>query len=163
MAKMKTDNSTRSTATGAGAAVPEASDKPAKKGPDKGGYYWGTGRRKSSVARVRIKPGGGKLLVNKKEIGEYFRREQDKKAIMAPLKAVDAEKSFDIFVNVRGGGTSGQAGAVLLGIARALKNYNEDYIQMLRDSGYLTRDSRMVERKKPGQRGARRKFQFSKR
>ena len=163
MAKMKTDSPATNAVAETVAAAPKTETKPAKKGPDKGGYYWGTGRRKSSVARVRIKPGGGKLLVNKKEIGEYFRREQDKKAIMAPLKAVDAEKSFDIFVNVRGGGTSGQAGAVLLGIARALKNYNEDYIQMLRDSGYLTRDSRMVERKKPGQRGARRRFQFSKR
>ena len=83
--------------------------------------------------------------------------------ILAPLAAVEAEKSFDVFVNVRGGGTSGQAGATLLGIARALKNYDENYIQPLRDGGHLTRDSRMVERKKPGQRGARRKFQFSKR
>ncbi len=137
--------------------------KPAKNEPDKGGYYWGTGRRKSSVARVRIKPGGGKLLINKKELADYFTREQDRKAIMAPLKAVEAEKSFDIFVNVRGGGSTGQSGATLLGIARALKNYDENYAQPLRDGGHLTRDSRMVERKKPGQPGARKKFQFSKR
>jgi len=82
---------------------------------------------------------------------------------LAPLKAVECEKSFDVFVNVRGGGTTGQSGATRLGIARALKNYDENYIQPLRDGGYLTRDSRMVERKKYGQRGARRKFQFSKR
>ncbi len=129
----------------------------------KGGYWWGTGRRKSSVARVRIKPGGGKLLVNKKELKDYFVREQDRKAVLAPLVTVDAQKSFDIFINVKGGGTTGQAGASLLGIARALKKYDENYLQALRDGGHLTRDPRMVERKKPGQRGARRKFQFSKR
>ncbi len=129
----------------------------------KGGYWWGTGRRKSSVARVRIKPGDGKLIVNKKELKDYFVREQDRKAVLAPLTAVDAEKTFDVFINVKGGGTTGQAGASLLGIARALKKYDENYLQALRDGGHLTRDPRMVERKKPGQRGARRKFQFSKR
>ncbi len=132
-------------------------------GEPKGGYWWGTGRRKSSVARVRIKPGGGKLLVNKKELKDYFVREQDRKAVLAPLVTVDAQKSFDVFINVKGGGTTGQAGASLLGIARALKKYDENYIQALRDGGHLTRDPRMVERKKPGQRGARRRFQFSKR
>ena len=129
----------------------------------KGGYWWGTGRRKRSVARVRIRPGNGKLLINKRTLEDYFTREQDRKSVMAPLKTVDGEKSFDVFINVRGGGTSGQAGASLLGIARALKNYDEGYIQPLRDGGHLTRDGRMVERKKPGQRGARRRFQFSKR
>lgn len=129
----------------------------------KGSYWWGTGRRKSSVARVRIKPGNGKFLVNKRELKDYFVREQDRKAVLAPLAAVDAENLFDIFINVKGGGTTGQAGASLLGIARALKKYDENYIQALRDGGHLTRDPRMVERKKPGQRGARRRFQFSKR
>ncbi len=129
----------------------------------KGGYWWGTGRRNSSVARVRIKPGDGKLVVNKKDIKDYFVREQDRKAVLAPLVTVDAQKSFDVFINVKGGGTTGQAGASLLGIARALKKYDENYIQALRDGGHLTRDPRMVERKKPGQRGARRRFQFSKR
>jgi len=136
---------------------------PTVTGSMKGGYYWGTGRRKSSVARVRIRPGDGKLLINKRELADYFRREQDRLAVKAPLKAVQAERSFDVFVNVGGGGTTGQSGAVSLGIARALKNYSEDYIQTLRDSGHLTRDSRMVERKKYGQSGARRRFQFSKR
>ncbi len=163
MAETKIDNPTVNPTAGAAAEVPEPSAKPARKGPDKGGFYWGTGRRKSSVARVRIKPGDGKLLINKRELKDYFTREQDRKAVLAPLAAVDAKKSFDVFVNVRGGGTTGQAGATLLGIARALKNYDENYIQALRDSGHLTRDSRMVERKKPGQRGARRRFQFSKR
>lgn len=129
----------------------------------KGGYWWGTGRRKSSVARVRIKPGSGKLLVNKKELKEYFVREQDRKAVMAPLYSVGASKSFDVFINVKGGGTTGQAGASLLGIARALRKYDQSFVQALRDGGHLTRDPRMVERKKPGQRGARRRFQFSKR
>ncbi|MHC4169112.1 MAG: 30S ribosomal protein S9 [Planctomycetota bacterium] len=129
----------------------------------KGGYWWGTGRRKSSVARVRIKPGSGKLVVNKKDLDDYFKRSQDQNAVMAPLKAVQAEKLFDVFINVKGGGTTGQSGASLLGIARALKKYDESYLQALRDGGHLTRDPRMVERKKPGQRGARRRFQFSKR
>ena len=134
-----------------------------KKNLDKGGFFWGTGRRKSSVARVRIKPGNGKLIVNKKEIDDYFSREQDRKSVTAPLKAVESEKTFDVFINVQGGGTTGQAGASMLGIARALRAYNENFVQPLRDGGYLTRDSRMVERKKPGQRKARKAFQFSKR
>jgi small subunit ribosomal protein S9 len=132
-------------------------------GSPKSGYWWGTGRRKSSVARVRIKPGSGKFVVNKKELDDYFKREQDRSSIMAPLMAVKAEKLFDVFINVKGGGTTGQSGASLLGIARALKKYDDSYLPMLRDSGHLTRDPRMVERKKPGQSGARRRFQFSKR
>lgn len=146
------------------ASEPTEAAKPVKKKPiDKGGFCWGLGRRKSSVARVRIKPGSGKLIVNKKELNDYFARIQDRNSVLAPLKAVNCEKTFDVFINVRGGGTTGQSGASLLGIARALKNYNEIYLQSLRDGGYLTRDSRMVERKKPGQKGARKKFQFSKR
>jgi small subunit ribosomal protein S9 len=146
----------------AAAAAPKPQHKLAKK-PDKGGYCWGLGRRKSSVARVRIKPGDGKLLINKRKLSDYFTREQDKESVLAPLKAVECEKAFDVFVNVRGGGTTGQSGATRLGIARALKNYDENYLPALRDGGYLTRDSRMVERKKPGQSGARKRYQFSKR
>jgi len=131
--------------------------------PDKGGFIWGLGRRKSSVARVRIKPGEGKLLINGKEVNDYFTQVKDRNDVAAPLKAVNAEKSFDIFVNVNGGGTTGQSGAIKLGIARALLNYDETMIVNLRDGGYLTRDARMVERKKPGQPGARKSFQFSKR
>ena len=159
----KTKKPTVSIGLKAAAEKPQPSTEPAKKGPDKGGYYWGTGRRKSSVARVRIKSGDGKLLINKKELSDYFRREQDRQAVIAPLLAVEGLKSFNVFVNVKGGGTSGQSGATRLGIARALRNYDENYLQPLRDGGHLTRDSRMVERKKPGQRGARRRFQFSKR
>lgn len=143
--------------------VAPARAQPAKKGPDKGGFYWGTGRRKCSVARVRIKPGDGKFVVNDKELDDYFRRDQDRLSVVGPLKAVQAEKQFDIFVNVNGGGTTGQAGASVLGIARALRNYDENYLPSLRDGGFLTRDPRMVERKKPGQKKARRRFQFSKR
>jgi small subunit ribosomal protein S9 len=146
----------------AAVAAPKPQRKPVKK-PDKGSYYWGLGRRKSSVARVRIKPGDGKLLINKRELNDYFSRAQDKEAVLAPLKTVEGEKAFDVFINVRGGGTTGQSGAARLGIARALKNYDENYLQPLRDGGHLTRDSRMVERKKPGQSGARKRFQFSKR
>jgi len=163
MAESKIDNPAVGLTVKTGEKSPQPSGKSGKKGPDKGGYHWGTGRRKSAVARVRIKPGEGKLLINKKELRDYFTREQDRKEVLAPLKAVEAEKSFDVFVNVKGGGTSGQSGATSLGIARALKKYDENYVQPLRDGGYLTRDSRMVERKKPGQAGARKKFQFSKR
>jgi small subunit ribosomal protein S9 len=126
-------------------------------------YYWGTGRRKSAIARVRIRLGEGKFSINKRELNDYFTQEQDRRAILAPLQAVEAEKTFDVFANVKGGGPSGQAGAVVLGIARALKKYDEKYLQALRGGGYLTRDPRMKERKKYGQRGARRRFQFSKR
>jgi small subunit ribosomal protein S9 len=161
MAETKIDNPDTQTTEQAPESKPKITSNPSSE--PKGGYWWGTGRRKSSVARVRIKPGSGKFVVNKKELDDYFKREQDRKAVMAPLKAVKAEKLFDIFINVKGGGTTGQSGASLLGIARALKKYDDSYVQMLRDSGHLTRDPRMVERKKPGQRGARRRFQFSKR
>lgn len=140
-----------------------APQKSKKSAPDKGGFIWGTGRRKNAVARTRVKPGSGLMQINKRKLDEYFTQAQDRNSVLAPLKATDTEKSLDIFVNVNGGGTSGQAGAVMLGIARALKNYDENFAQTLRDHGYLTRDSRMVERKKPGQKGARKKFQFSKR
>ena len=102
-------------------------------------------------------------MENKKELADYFARKQDQDAVIAPLKATNTEKSLDIFVNVNGGGISGQSGATMLGVARALKNYDPTLLQALRDGGYLTRDGRMVERKKPGQKGARKRFQFSKR
>lgn len=144
-------------------AIATAPAPQAAKGPDKAGYYWGTGRRKTSVARVRIKPGDGKLLINERKLEDYFKTDEDRKAVTGPLIATKTEKLFDIFVNVRGGGTTGQAGATVLGIARALRNYDPSIGQTLRDGGYLTRDPRMVERKKPGQSGARKRFQFSKR
>lgn len=130
---------------------------------DMGGFWWGTGRRKSSVARVRIKPGEGKLQINKKDLDNYFACVQDRNLVLAPLKDAGVEKSFDIFVNVGGGGTTGQSGAIRLGIARALVGYDPSFLSKLREGGHLTRDGRMVERKKPGLAGARRSFQFSKR
>jgi small subunit ribosomal protein S9 len=142
-------------------AAPAVTAKPAT--PDMGGFIWGTGRRKSSVARVRVKPGKGELKINDREVTEYFSQVQDRNAVAAPLKATDTLGSLDVFVNVKGGGTSGQARATMLGIARALKNYDPNLMKTLRDAGYLTRDSRMVERKKPGKPGARKSFQFSKR
>jgi small subunit ribosomal protein S9 len=129
----------------------------------KSGFWWGIGRRKTSVARVRIRPGKGELMVNQRKVNEYFKLEKDRNTVCAPLKTVKGTDGFDVFVNVEGGGITGQAGAVMLGIARALKNYNPAFLNELRDTGFLTRDSRAVERKKYGRSGARRRFQFSKR
>jgi len=126
-------------------------------------YFWGTGRRKSAVARVRMRPGSGMFQINKRECEEYFTRERDQAAVRAPLTATKSMGKYDIFVNVKGGGPTGQAGAVLLGIARALRRAEGEFEEVLREGGYLTRDSRMVERKKYGRRGARRGCQFSKR
>ena len=148
--------------TVAQAPEPVTAPKPAATGM-KGGYYWGTGRRKTAVARVRIRPGEGKFLINKREIDVYFPEDRDRNDVTAPLKATNTLSKFDVFANVKGGGPSGQAGAVLLGVARALRKADATLEHSLRDGGYLTRDSRMVERKKYGQRGARRRFQFSKR
>lgn len=127
------------------------------------GESLGTGRRKSSVARVRIKSGSGKMLINQKPLEEYFNCAQDQRAVIDTLNIVEAGDSLDISINVSGGGTTGQAGACRMGIARALVGYNEDFFGPLRDGGFLTRDSRMKERKKPGLHGARRGTQFSKR
>lgn len=132
-------------------------------GPPGKSYFWGTGRRKRAVARVRIRPGDGAFKINGREVDEYFRLDKDRQAVAKPLEATGAHRKVDIFVNLHGGGTTGQAGAVVLGIARALKTCNPDYEPMLREGRFLTRDARKVERKKYGQRGARRRFQFSKR
>lgn len=126
-------------------------------------YIWGLGRRKTSVARVRIRPGTGKFEVNDKEMDAYFNHERDRGLARQPLEVTDTAKSYDVFVNVAGGGYSGQTGAVVLGLARALVKVNPEFGPKLREAGLLTRDSREVERKKYGQAGARRRFQFSKR
>ncbi len=126
-------------------------------------YVWGTGRRKSSVARVRIRPGEGKFFINKCEVDHYFKLDKDRAAVRTPLQVTDTANAVDVFVNVGGGGTSGQAGAVLLGLARALAKANPACEPKLREHNLLSRDPRKVERKKYGQRGARRRFQFSKR
>ena len=126
--------------------------------------YIGTGKRKSSIARVSMySPGKGNIIINGKSINDYIPRESLITVIKEPLVAVDNESNYDINVNVNGGGLSGQAGAIRLGISRALISVNSDFRSSLKSKGLLTRDSRKVERKKPGQPGARRKFQFSKR
>lgn len=131
--------------------------------PDKAGYFWGTGRRKTSIARVRVRPGDGKYLVNGNEIDKHFTELRDRHNVVDPLKVTRTEGSIDVFVKVQGGGYTGQAGAVVLGLSRALKNYDTTLESMLREHGMLTRDPREVERKKYGQPGARKRFQFSKR
>ena len=123
----------------------------------------GTGRRKTSVARVRIRPGSGKVLINKRELEEYFPNEQDRKSLLGPLEASGKKGELDVIVRVHGGGNTGQAGAVRMGIARALVSFDTEIFPHMREGGFLTRDSRMKERKKPGLRGARRGTQFSKR
>ena len=128
-----------------------------------GNYYYGTGRRKSAVARVFLKQGSGKFTVNDAPVDEFFTRETGRMIVRQPLKLVNHETTFDIMVNVHGGGESGQAGAVRHGIAKALTNYEPDLRPALKKEGFLTRDSRVVERKKYGHRKARRSFQFSKR
>ena len=130
---------------------------------DKFGVAMGTGRRKTSVARVRIKDGSGKIEINGKELDDYFRVDRDRQMVTSPLKATETADSVDVWVKVEGGGTTGQTGAVLLGIARALQVRDESLHQALSDGHFLTRDDRMVERKKYGQAKARKSFQFSKR
>ena len=126
-------------------------------------YIWGTGRRKAAVARVRIRPGSGNFLVNKRKMDEYFPRLCDQESVLAPLHILGMLVSYDVWVNVNGGGATGQAGAVTLGLARALAKHIPEVEHDLRGKGLLTRDARMKERKKPGQPGARKRFQFSKR
>ena len=125
--------------------------------------YYGTGRRKSSIARVYLSPGKGKITVNGRSFDEYLCRGPLSMVVTQPLFALDSIKSYDIQAQVKGGGLTGQAGALRLGIARALIQINEDFRKELRAGGFLTRDSRRVERKKYGQPGARKRFQFSKR
>jgi len=122
-----------------------------------------TGRRKEAVARVRLIPGEGKMVVNDRPLDDYFKRETLKMIIEEPLHLTNTIGKFDIFARVKGGGLTGQAGAVRLGIARALVQYDESLRPILRQRGFLTRDPRMVERKKYGQPKARKRFQFSKR
>ncbi len=129
----------------------------------KGTVFAAVGRRKESVARVRLVPGSGNIIVNKKPILDYFKRETLKMIIEQPLEATETMGKFDIYANVDGGGLSGQAGAMRLGIARALLKFDEDLRPILKKNGFLTRDPRMKERKKYGLAGARKRFQFSKR
>ena len=125
--------------------------------------YNAVGRRKNAVARVYLRPGKGNVVINKREIENYFPLDWRRRVILSPFTVTDTAGSFDLVVNAKGGGPTGQAEAIRMGIARALVSYNEELRKPLRDAGFLTRDSRMVERKKPGQPKARKRFQFSKR
>ena len=126
-------------------------------------YWSATGRRKTSTASVRLRKGKGKIIVNNCDYNDYFGRDISKMVMKQPLELVDAVDKYDIYANVKGGGLSGQAGAIRLGIARILTQIDSDLRVDLKKAGMLTRDSREVERQKPGQPGARKKFQFSKR
>ncbi|HJQ79607.1 MAG TPA: 30S ribosomal protein S9 [Lacipirellulaceae bacterium] len=123
----------------------------------------GTGRRKTSVARVRIRAGSGKLTINERTLEDYFPIQQDRNAVVAPLEHAGVRNSVDVVIRVHGGGGTGQAGACMQGIARALMRYDSDLAEKLREKHFLTRDARMKERKKYGLHGARRGTQFSKR
>jgi small subunit ribosomal protein S9 len=125
--------------------------------------YYATGKRKTSVARVWLKPGEGNITINKRSIDDYLKRETAKMVIRQPLELTENLGKYDIYVNVRGGGISGQAGAIKHGISRALLEVNPDYRPVLKKAGFLTRDSRIKERKKYGQPGARARYQYSKR
>ena len=125
--------------------------------------FYGTGRRKRSIARVYLTPGKGEIKVNGQLFKDYLCRDTLATIVMQPLVAVEGEKAYNININVNGGGLTGQAGAIRLGISRALLEVNNDYRTVLKAKGFLTRDARKVERKKPGQPGARKNFQFSKR
>jgi small subunit ribosomal protein S9 len=130
---------------------------------DKAGWIWGTGRRKSAVARVRLREGAGKIEINGRPVENFFTEPRHRSDVVAALEVTQMTQKVDVFINLTGGGYSGQAGAALLGIARALKKLNAEFDHVLRDNGFLTRDSREVERKKYGQKKARKRFQFSKR
>ncbi len=127
------------------------------------GRSYATGKRKDAVARVWIKPGKGKVTINRKDLDTYFVRPVLRMIILQPFKLFNVENQFDVIATVKGGGLSGQAGALRHGISKALQYYEPDYRPALKSSGFLTRDSRVVERKKYGKRKARRSFQFSKR
>ena len=171
-APKKTSKPRRKTKVAAKAeAVPAAKDKadkpsvaPGPSGaPPDGHWWWGTGRRKRAVARVRIRPGDGKFIINKRPYESYFTEERDRNDLMNVLNKTNTAGSLDVHVNLHGGGYMGQAGAIVLGLARALRKYDESLEPILRSNGLLSRDPRKVERKKYGQPGARRRFQFSKR
>ncbi|MBQ6467525.1 MAG: 30S ribosomal protein S9 [Clostridia bacterium] len=130
---------------------------------DSNPYFYGTGRRKSSVARVRVYAGTGKIIINEREIDDYFGLDTLKLIVRQPLTLTETEEKFDIICRVAGGGVTGQAGAIRHGIARALLQYDEELRPALKKAGFLTRDPRMKERKKYGLKGARRAPQFSKR
>jgi small subunit ribosomal protein S9 len=125
--------------------------------------YYGTGRRKSSTARVFLRPGTGNIQINKRSIEEFFGRETARMVVRQPLELTETLEKFDLYITVKGGGTTGQAGAIRHGITRALMEFDESFRSPLRAAGFVTRDARRVERKKVGLKKARKKTQFSKR
>ena len=159
----------KATAAKEAAAKEAAAQEPAPKEtapkgkPPDGHWWWGLGRRKSAVARVRIRPGEGKFVINKRPYDNYFNEERDRSDLLNVLRKTNTFRAVDVYVNVNGGGFTGQAGAIILGLGRALLRYDSTLEPILRDNGFLTRDPRKVERKKYGQPGARKRFQFSKR
>jgi small subunit ribosomal protein S9 len=161
MSQLKEEVIVKSTATAAKKVTePEAPKKPKL---DKHGRAYATGRRKDSVARIWIKPGKGKIVVNDSPFEEYFGRPTLRMILNQPFVAAGRTSSYDVMCTVKGGGLSGQAGAIRFGISRALVNFEPELRKVLKVGGFLTRDSREVERKKYGRRKARRSFQFSKR
>jgi len=147
-----------------GGAVADPAFQPTIRGKlDRFGVAMGTGRRKTSVARVRVKEGSGEFIVNGRPLEDFLRVERDRESVMIPLKVVGKVGQVDISVRVQGGGITGQTGAIVLGLARALQGMNPNWHHDLASTGLLTRDDRMVERKKYGFKKARRSFQFSKR
>ena len=129
----------------------------------KHGFWWGTGRRKTAIARVRVKPGDGTFLINGRPMEQFFTEPQHRADAEAALRVSQLQGKMEVHVKIEGGGITGQSGAVKLGLARAIKTYDPSLEAGLRDNGLLTRDAREVERKKYGRSGARRRFQFSKR
>ncbi|MEA3487611.1 MAG: 30S ribosomal protein S9 [Thermodesulfobacteriota bacterium] len=125
--------------------------------------YYATGKRKSSIARIWMKEGNGTFVINKRNFDDYFTRDILKRLILQPLDMTDKKDKFDFYINVNGGGVSGQAGAIRHGISKALMGYDEELKSVLKKAGFLTRDARVKERKKYGQPGARKRFQYSKR
>ena len=125
--------------------------------------YYATGKRKSSIARIWMKEGNGTFVINKRNFDDYFTRDILKRLILQPLDMTDKKDKFDFYINVNGGGVSGQAGAIRHGISKALVGYDEELKSVLKKAGFLTRDARVKERKKYGQPGARKRFQYSKR
>lgn len=145
------------------AATAEQTPETTEKKLDAQGRAYGTGRRKDAVARVWVKEGSGKIIINKKPIDQYFVRPVLRMIVNQPFAALDRENKFDVYCTIKGGGLSGQAGAMRHGVSRALDNYSGEFHKTLRRMGFLTRDPRAVERKKYGKAKARRSFQFSKR
>ncbi len=169
------DTQTPAATTTATEAAPTPAPKPSRELTAKNPWFWGTGRRKTAVARVRLRPGTGQFKIQVKrlskknadscykDINEYFTEERDRSDAVAALRETNTLGRVDVYARMTGGGYMGQAGALLLGVARALKDFDPNLEPILREHGFLTRDSREVERKKYGQAGARRRFQFSKR